>query len=65
MSEVTIPQDEEFKKLLREMLAKPAKWHEERARISVEGRKAGRTAKGRRTVKRSIDRRAVRVSSNR
>jgi hypothetical protein len=35
--EVSIPQDEEFERLLKDALKKPMKWHEDRAERAVRG----------------------------
>jgi hypothetical protein len=56
--EVSIPQDEEFKKLLREALEKPDEWYMEKVERAVKGRG---TAKG----KRSVKQRTVRVPRKR
>ncbi len=34
---VNIPQDEEFKEMLKEVLEKPDKWYEERVERAVKG----------------------------
>jgi len=45
--QVSIPQDEEFKRLLREALDKPMEWYMERVERAVKGRRGvkGRTAR--------------------
>jgi DNA-binding phage protein len=57
MSQVSIPKDEEFKKLLKEVLDKPDGWYDERVDRAVRGAISARRGlvqvprKGRRKVR--------------